>query len=390
MPSLKELAFSKIDEIVETNCPNISRSDSVSKIISLLYSSDNYETIVSNAEFAGIVTVRDLLKVINPERTSVSKVLFKPPAIQVGTPFYDVALALVNNRVRVIPIMDKTTVIGVARQTTILKKMIDSPDLSEFFVEDLMIRNPVTVDLNSSAGVVRNVMLSSGISHAPVVDKDGSLRGIVTAKDLVWTFFKPRERVTIGERKGEKAGLLKIGIKGIVDRHPLHATSKTSVSEVIREMTSLGKGYCLIVEKHKPIGIITPRDVIKLLAEFKPRIQIPLYIFGFDNEDEGQLEMAKRKVERAAGRGLRMHPDLLEVVVHGKASGKEGNKRRYTVKARAVTAKETLAFGATGWSLLDVFDRISDRLDKRLKQIKTTRKNKTANRHKAISERILP
>ncbi len=380
MPCIKELAFSTVDGIIETDYPNVSRSEVVSKTISLLYSSESYEALVSNAEFAGIVTVRDLLKVINPERTSVSKVMFKPQPIQVGTPIYDVALALVNSRIRIIPVKNNATIIGVARQTSILKEMSGSPDLSEFFAEDLMIRNPVTVDLNSSGGVVRNVMLKRGISHVPVVDKDGSLRGIVTAKDLVWTFFKPLESVTVGERKGEKAGKLRISVKGIVDKHPLHATAKTPILTVVREMVSLKKGYCLVAEKHKPIGIITPRDIVKLLIDFKPRIQIPLYIFGFENEDETQMELAKRKVERAAGRGLKMHPDLLEVVVHGKARSSEGNKRRYTVKARAVTTKETLAVGVAGWSLLDVFDKISDKLDKRLKQIKTTGKNKIANK----------
>ncbi len=390
MSSLRDFAFSKVDALVETDCPSISRLERVSKIISILYSSENYEILVSNDEFAGIVTVRDLLKVINPERTSVSAVMYKPPTIQVGTPVYDVALAFVNNRTRISPVMDNTVLMGVARQTTILKKMLGSPDLSEFSAGDLMISNPITVDMNSSAGFVRTVMLKNGISHVPIVDEEGDLSGIVTAKDLVWNFFKPRERATVGEIKGEKISFLKIGIKGIVDRHPLYVTPRTPLGTIIGDMVSLKKGYCLVVEKHKLVGIITPRDILKLLADFKPRIQFPLYIFGFKHEDEAQIELAKRKIERAVGRGLKMHPGILEVVVHGKISSLKGNRRRYTVKARAVMLKETLAFSATGWSVLDVFDKISEMIDRRFKRIKPTEKTRSVGVHKPVSDRVLP
>jgi CBS domain-containing protein/ribosome-associated translation inhibitor RaiA len=311
---------------------------------------------------------------MNPERTSVSRIMFKPPNISPNTALYDVASALIDNRVRIIPAVDNDSISGVVRQSAILSRMVDCPDLKEFSAGDLMVSNPVTVDLNSSVAVVRSLMLSKGFSHAPVVDQNGDLKGIITAYDLVGNFFKPRGRVTVGERKGEKERLLNVSIKGVIDRHPLDVTPRTRITIVVREMVTLNKGYCLVVEKHKPVGIITPRDIIGLLNQFKPRIQIPLYIFGLKGEDEAQIELAKRKIERVASRGLQMHPDLLEIVVHGKVSKTDGNKRKYTLKARAVTLKETLAANATGWDLPSVFDIVSDRIDKRLKQVKASEK----------------
>ena len=94
--------------------------------------------------------------------------------------------------------MQDNSIIGVVRQSSILSKMVDCKDLDEFTVEDLMVQNLQTVDLNSFASVTRNLMLSKGISHVPLVDQDGKLKGIITAKDLVWNFFRPRERVTVG------------------------------------------------------------------------------------------------------------------------------------------------------------------------------------------------
>lgn len=377
MISLKTVALLTASDVIEKDFPTIPRSESVSQAISLLYSSNSYEAIVLNSELSGIVTIRDTLKAMNPERTSVSRIMFKPPSMGPNTPMYDVTEALTNNRIRIIPIAENGTVTGVVRQSEILKKMVDCLDLQEFTAADLMVSDPATVDLNSSAGVVRNLMLSKGISHAPVVDENGDLKGIITANDLVSNFFKPRGRVTVGERKGEKERLLQVSIKGVVDRHPLDVTLKTRITDVIREMISLNKGYCLVVEKKKPVGIITPRDITRLVSEFKPRIQIPLYIFGFKGEDEAQLELAKRKIERVADRALKMHPDWLEIVVHGKIGKAEGNKRRYTVRARVITPKVTLVANVTGWDLLSVFDLLSERIDKRIKQAKPAVKKKT-------------
>jgi CBS domain-containing protein/ribosome-associated translation inhibitor RaiA len=374
--------------MMERDTLSLSRSDSISKAISLLYTSGSYEALVKNGEFLGVVTVRDTLRVMNAERTSVARVLSKPQSISDETPLYDVILSMRDNGSRILPLIQDRSIIGVVRQSSILNKMADCKDLDEFTVEDLMIQNPHTIELNSSASITRNLMLSKGISHLPVVDQDDKLKGIITAKDLVWNFFRPRERVTVGERKGEKERQLKVSIKGIVDKHPLEVSKRIPLSRVVRNMVSQNKSYCLIVQEDKPIGILTPRDIIRILADFKPRVEIPLYIFGLEKEDEAQLELAKRKIERIAARGLKMHPDLLEIVVHGKISAPEGNKRKYEIKARAITPKETLAISATGWSLLDVFDITSDKMERRLKQVRGTR-NKIP-RNKSVSEQYLP
>ena len=185
MSYLRLLAQSSVREVTQTDCPSISHSASVSKLTSLLYTSENHEAVVTNGYPPKLVTVRDLLKVTHPERTSVSRTAFNPPSITPDTHIYDVSLKPVQNRVRILPVIESESIVGVVRQTKILKKMADCEDLEERTSEELMVENPVTVDRDSSVGVIRSIMLRRGISHTPIVDKDGELRGIITAKDLV-------------------------------------------------------------------------------------------------------------------------------------------------------------------------------------------------------------
>ena len=140
--------------------------------------------------------------------------------------------------------------------------------------------------------------------------------------------------------------------------NPLHVTRRTSILDAIRQMLTFKKSHGLVVEKRKPVGIITPRDVILLLTEFRPRIQIPMYVFGFKDQKEDLIQSATRKIERVARRGLKMHPDLQEIVVHGKVSSVTGDRKRFTIKARAYTPSDVLAVSAKGWSLLTVFDEL--------------------------------
>ncbi len=370
------LAQSLIREIVETDCPSIPQSANISKLISLLHTSENYEAIVTNGHPPRLVTVRDLLGVTHPERSSVSGIAFSPPHMTPEAPLYDASLKLVHNRVRLLPVVENESIVGVVRQTRILEKMADCEDLEECFSEELMVKNPVTMDRDASIGVIRSLMLKNGISHIPVVDKDGKLRGIVTAKELVWHFVKPSEGQTVGERRGETIRTRDMSMRGLIDGDPLYVTRRTSILDVIREMSTLKKGYCIVAENQKPIGIITPRDVLSLLTQFEPKAPVPVYVVGFKDFDKDLVQSASRKIDRVARRVLKYHPDLQEIVVDGRVKSRRGEERRFEIKARAHLPSNMISITVEGWSLLTLFDEVSERLDAALSQIKGKRKTR--------------
>ncbi|MDQ1279460.1 MAG: hypothetical protein QG670_722 [Thermoproteota archaeon] len=376
MSTLRLLAQSLVKDFFEVDCPSISQSANVSKLISLLQTSESYEALVTNGYPPRLVTVRDVLKVTHPERTSVSKIAFSPSGITPNAPLYDASLKLVHNRVRILPVVENESIVGVVRQTTILEKMVDCEDLEECTAEKLMVENPVTMDRDASIGVIRSIMLKNGISHIPVVDKEGKLGGIVTAKDVVWNFIKPSEGQTVGVRRGETIRTRDMSMRGLIDTNPLYVTRRTSILDVIREMSTLKMGYCLVVEKQKPIGIITPRDILSLLTQFEPKVQIPVYVVGFKDFDKDLVQSAARKIDRVASRVLKYHPDLQEIVVDGRVKARRGEERRFEIKARAFMPSNMISITVEGWSLPTLFDEVSERLDAALRQSKGKRKTK--------------
>src|SRR5512137_1167052 len=182
MSYLKLLAQSSVREVSETDCPTIPHSANVSQLISLLNTSESDEAIVTNGFPPKIVTVRDILKVTHPDKTSVSNIASSPPSITPDTHVYDASRQMVQNRVRILPVTENESVVGVVRQTKILEKMADCKDMEDCTSEHLMVENPITVQPDFSIGVIRSIMLKTGISHTPIVDRDGKLKGIITAK----------------------------------------------------------------------------------------------------------------------------------------------------------------------------------------------------------------
>lgn len=368
MFNLGMLAYSSIAEIVKTDYPVISRSDTVLKLRSLFYTSGSYEALVTNGDPPSLVTVRDVLKITHPERTSISRIAFKPKSVSVNAPFHEASRKLVQGRVRILPSIDNGSLSGVVRQMEILRKMADCEDMKEFRSEDLMVGKPATAGEDSSVGMVRNIMLEKGISHIPVVDRSGRMRGIITAGDLIWYFVQPWERTTVGERKGEMIKILEMGIDKGIDTKPIHVAAKASVLDAVRQMLDNQKGYCLVLEKRKPVGIITPRDVISLLVEFRARARVPAYVFvsGFKGSKELMIRSIKKKIDRVARKGLKIHPDLQEIVVHGKVASITGDRHRFTLKARALLPSGVLAATASEWSLPMAIDKLCERMDRRL------------------------
>jgi predicted transcriptional regulator/ribosome-associated translation inhibitor RaiA len=375
MSYLKLLAQSSVREVSETDCPTIPNSANVSKLISLLNTSESDEAIVTNGFPPKIVTIRDILKVTHPDKTSVSNIASSPPNITPDTRVYDASRKMVQNRVRILPVTENESVVGVVRQTKILEKMADCKDMGDCASENLMVENLITVQPDFSIGVIRSIMLKNGISHTPIVERDGKLKGIITAKDLVSQFIKPSESETVGELKGENIRIWDMGTR-IIESSPLQVTRRTRILDVIHEMLTLKKGYCLVIEKNKPIGIITPRDILSLLAQFEPVVQIPVYVIGFKDCEKDLVQSATRKIELVAARALKTNPDLEEIIVDGKAHSTGGEETRFTVKARAYMSSKILTVTAESWSLQTVFDEIGAKLDARLRQKKEKRSQK--------------
>ncbi len=102
-----------------------------------------------------------------------AKEVMKTPVISAkkSASAIDVASQLVSGRFSGMPVIDEEErVIGVITEHDLLAQIREGNDLGKFIVEDVMQKNPITVDVNAPLSHVLDIMLENGILRIPVTD----------------------------------------------------------------------------------------------------------------------------------------------------------------------------------------------------------------------------
>ncbi len=368
MKTLREYAYSTIKPLIEWGISVFDPSDTVSRVLGELIETGRYEAIVVSGHKMGIVTLRDFLDVVQPSRRKLEGMWRITGAAHVGDRVIDVADRLRREGLRALPVLGGKS-IGLISHVDLAGGLCDVQELSAVKAGEVMTTPIHTLSIDEEVLKARSMMLEMGFSHLPIVE-DGELRGIVTARMLVEDFIAPLSRATVGERIGERIARMEGVVRDVMDRHPLTAHRETPLLEVAEEMTRMERSACIIVEERRPVGIITPMELLKPLLRLRPERRLPLYIMGLSDEDFYERGLVEEKLRRVVERGMRIHPWIREVSVRVKQTGERGGRTRYEVKARVMGMSESLSAEASGWDLLGVFDELAERLDKALRRLK--------------------
>ncbi len=112
-------------------------------------------------------------------------------AAKKGISAKDVALQLVSGRFSGMPVTDEEErIIGVITEYDLLNQVREGKELAKLTAEDVMQKNPITVDADSPLSDVVDIMLENGILRIPVTD---SLRlvGVISRSAIL--------RITLGQ-----------------------------------------------------------------------------------------------------------------------------------------------------------------------------------------------
>ena len=368
--TLVELAETQITELFHNPGSVFSPDDQASKVLGYLKDTGRYEAVASGEGRVGIVTVRDLLEVDQPDRTKVESIWEQVGAVDPGFTVIEVAEALIENGVRALPVVERGEVKGIISQSDILDALTGVTELKEVAAKDIMKSPVTTLTLEDGVAQARSLMLDNGVSHIPVT-RDGKLRGVITAKDIVHAFIGPAGKTTRGDRVGKKVPKLPGQVSGVMDTQPLTVGSEANALQVAREMTRRDKSACVMVDEEGGVlGIITPRELLQHLYDLRGEEVLPVYIVGITEEDFFERAVAEEKVRRVAVKSLRMQPGITEVRITVKKQRTQGERTRYSLTARALGPEVSFNAENEGWGLMEAFDGLVSALEKALARAK--------------------
>ena len=370
--TIDELSQTEISELINRRASVFSPEDSASKVKGELEKTGRYEAIVVGGGKVGSVTLRDLLDVDLLEQTKVDRLWKSQWQTPVTSDSWvgSVATEMVRINARAFPVVEDMRPVGIISQVDIVAAMADCQELKKIPAKDLAIMPLVTLGAYAKIAEARKLMLDKGISHIPIV-KDEKLVGIVTAQDIVQFFSTGIGRMKTGERQGPKAGKYPGEVEDLMDKQPLTFGSDATALDVARGLRDQEESAALMVNDNGSVyGIITPKELLELIAEPEMEPELPISIVGFTNEEFLEKSLAEEKLKKAVNLGMKIHPDINNVQVVIKKADKGGEKGRYEMTVRVLTPKEQFQTSNEGYDLVKTFDGLVSALEKVFKQAK--------------------
>jgi CBS domain-containing protein len=150
--------------------------------------------------------------------------------------------------------------------------------VSQIQVKDVMSRNPVCVDLGTTARELAEILEGNEISGVPVLDLQQRVVGVVSRTDLIHRVLEG----PLGSRPGSFFSALAEGLGGTTDlstddlgtvgdfmsTDPVTATADESIGRVARRMSTEGVHRCIVVDdRSRAIGIVTTLDLLRVFPE---------------------------------------------------------------------------------------------------------------------------
>ncbi len=257
MEALEAIAEYKVRGLVVT--------DSRDTLKGILLTTDlvNY---LGGGEYYNIVVARYNRNIFKALRNELVQSVYNPSPVYVYVDqgLDDVLKAMVGEGVGFIPVLyEDNTVYGVLTEHDLVRYLARrSIGLK---VRDYMTQTIVTIDAEASIKDAAQKMVKHGFRRLPVVSgPDSSVRGIITAKDIV-IFFGSHEalkRVTTGNIEEALATpvyeIMQPGIYTIdVD---------ADIGDAASSMIEYGVSSLLVVDGDNVVGIITERDILVSLV----------------------------------------------------------------------------------------------------------------------------
>jgi CBS domain-containing membrane protein len=130
-------------------------------------------------------------------------------------------------------------------------------------VRDLMTRGVYAVHVNDDLETVNNLMDERSIRHAPVVNGDGCLIGLVTQRDLLRNSLKGYAGLP---PEAERQARLQITAGEIMSQDVVTARPEQDIRDAARIMLDNKFGCLPVIEGNRLVGIVTESDFVRLLA----------------------------------------------------------------------------------------------------------------------------
>lgn len=113
--------------------------------------------------------------------------------VKPSTTIIDAIKMMYDKGIGSVLVVENEKLVGIFTERDVVKTVATGISLNES-LEKAMTKQPITIEENEYLSKASIIMSEKNIRHLPVVDKEGKLVGIISAKDIATYFYTIIER----------------------------------------------------------------------------------------------------------------------------------------------------------------------------------------------------
>lgn len=134
-------------------------------------------------------------------------------------------------------------------------------------VQDLMSKNVFVLYADDTLLLAEEMMQWRRIRHIPVVDRQHSLKGLVTHRDILRASLSTIAELSRQERREVQT---RLHLRDIMQTNVLTIRPEADIKEAARVMWQEKIGCLLVAEQGQLVGILTEADFLRYVLQHTP------------------------------------------------------------------------------------------------------------------------
>jgi CBS domain-containing protein/ribosome-associated translation inhibitor RaiA len=345
----------KVSEIMVSDIVTLSQEDSVAKALNLMANrSFNQIPIVDeNGKYLGMIFAKQIINSTAQSSSKLKGYIVSTSTLSRDHDIEKAAQLVIGSGNRAMPVVEKGELVGIVSETD----LVSTSDFGHAIVDEVM-SGAIVIEENTSLADAVSKMRRYNISRLPVINTKGILHGTLSILDIAKIIATPRERTSKSAAiSGGTAGIKDVKVKDITRRAVSveRGTKLNAMTDHLRQNEE-----AIVVGDGRPMGIVTPKDVLELILPKKssePIIHMAHFEDGQDRmEIQEQLARFLKKIQGKLG-------DVRSIVVYAD----KHKTRKYSLRTRLITSNGVIDAKAVGYDPLSASKELVARLERRIK-----------------------
>lgn len=353
-----------VSDVMIKDVISIEPEETVSKAISLMLDNRVHQLpVVAKNSYKGMVYAKNLIEANVFPKTKVQTVAVNTTSLELDAELWEANQAIIRSGLRALPVIAKDKLVGIVSETDLAL----IADIGNALVDDVM-NGAIVVEEDSTLSYVLSKMKKQNISRLPVISKNGKLVGVIDTLDIVQVLGVPKERMSASRTTMLSAGSDRTDVRSVhvgeIMRKALPTKRGARLSDAVKLLKRAEE--IIVTDNDMPVGIIAPKDVIKLSMPERRGPIVQIAHVDDENTKQEILTELDKFLKRIAGRFDRIYSCEVSVDRH--------RTRKYSMHGKLMTTDGLVAARSTGWDVRSASKELVTRLDRRIGDYKTDRR----------------